>query len=156
VSRHDEVFRPVSALLVLVALALACNADVPRARGTRATHENGLALEYDQRVRAITRLPEGYTLQLAPANARAMNEITVRVQDAPVPGADAWQEQIVGGRTYRFSRERVDGGSGGDEHKLAIVVPVASRWVVLEQHVQAEGAPSFDVAWQVMSTAELR
>jgi hypothetical protein len=33
---------------------------------------------------------------------------------------------------------------------------VASRWVVPEQHVQAEGAPSFDVAWELMSTVELR
>lgn len=86
VSRHEEVFRPVSALLASGALALACNADVPRARGTRAAHENGLAFEYDQRVRAITRLPDGYTLQLAPVNARAMNEITVRAQDTPCPG----------------------------------------------------------------------
>jgi hypothetical protein len=142
--------------LVLVALALACNTHSPQGRSMKATHENGLSFEYDERVLQIAPLPDGYTLQLAPANARAVNEITVRVQDAPVVGADAWQEKTVGARTYRFSEERLDGGSGGDEYKLAIVAPVASKWLVLEQQVQSETAPSFDLAWHVMQTAVVR
>lgn len=139
-----------------LALALACNTHCPHGRSMKATHENGLSLEYDERVRQIVPLPDGYTLQLAPANARAINEITVRVREATVAGTDAWQEKTVGARTYRFSEERLEGGSGGDEYKLAIVVPLASRWVVLEQQVQSEAAPNFDVAWQVMTTAALR
>ena len=142
--------------LALVALALACDTHSPQGRSMKATHENGLSFEYDERVREIAPLPDGYTLQLAPANTRAINEITVRVQDAPVAGADAWPERTVGARTYRFSEERLDGGSGGDEYKLAIATLVATRWVVLEQHVQSERAQSFDVAWRVMQTAALR
>jgi hypothetical protein len=141
--------------LVLIALALACNTDTPQGRSMKATHENGLSFEYDQRVRQIAALPDGYSLELGPANARAINEITVRVQDAPMAGADAWQEKMVGTRTCRFLEERLDGGSGGDEYKLAIVLQVASKWLVLEQRVQSETPPSFDVAWQVMQTAEL-
>jgi hypothetical protein len=121
-----------------------------------ATHENGLSFEYDQRVREIARLPDGYTLELAPTNARGTSEITIRVQDAPVVGSDGWQEKTVGVRTYRFLEERLDGASGGDEYKLAIVSPVASKWLVLEQHMQSEAAPSFEVAWHVMATATLR
>jgi hypothetical protein len=34
-------------------------------------------------------------------------------------------------------------------------MPVASKWVVLEQHLQTEGTPSFDLAWLVMETAAL-
>ena len=142
--------------LALVALALACNTHPPQGRIMKATHENGLSFEYDERVREIAPLPDGYTLYLSSANARAINEITVRVQDARVAGVDAWPEKTVGARAYRFSEERLDGGSGGDEYKLAIVTAVASRWVVLEQQMQSETAPSFDVAWQVMQTAALR
>lgn len=142
--------------LALMALALACNTHSPQGRTMKATHENGLSFEYDERVRQIEPLPDGYTLQLAPVNARAINEIIIRVQGAPVAGTDIWEEKTVGPRTYRFSEEQLDGGSGGDEYKLAIVAPAASRWLVLEQHVQSESAPSFDVAWQVMQTAALR
>jgi hypothetical protein len=141
--------------LVLMALALACNTHSPQGRSMKATHENGLSFEYDQRVRQIAPLPDGYSLELGPANARAINEITVRVQDAPLAGADAWEEKTVGTRACRFLEERFDGGSGGDEYKLAIVSRMASKWLVLEQRVQSETAPSFDVAWQVMQTAEL-
>jgi hypothetical protein len=33
---------------------------------------------------------------------------------------------------------------------------VAPKWLVLEQQVQSDTAPSFDIAWQVMTTAALR
>jgi len=140
--------------LVLVSLVLACNTHSPQGRSMKATHQNGLSFVYDERVREIAPLPDGFTLQLAPANARAV-KIIVRVQDEPVAGADAWQDRTVDSRTYRFSEDRFWGGSGGEEYTLAIVTPVASKWVVLEQHLQTEATPSFDLAWLVMETAAL-
>ena len=66
--------------LALVAFVFACNTHSPQGRSMKATHQNGLSFVYDERVRQIAPLPDGFTLQLAPANARAVNEIIVRVQ----------------------------------------------------------------------------
>lgn len=142
--------------LVLLALTLACNTPPPQGRTMKATHENGLSFEYDQRVRELVRLAEGYTLELSPANGRAINEITLRVQEAPVPDAGGWQEKTIGARTYRFVEHRLGGGSGGDEYTLMITTPVGTRWLVLEQHVQSEVHPDFELAWEIVEKAQLR
>jgi hypothetical protein len=142
------------AILPLGVLALGC--EHQRRHVVRLAHENGLVLRYDDRVEGIVPTREGYTLSLTPTDARAINRIGVRLQAGPVPGADAWDERTVGGRRFRFHVQREAGGSGGDEYTATIATPIGPRWLVAEHHVQSENEPDFDVAWDLIRTAEVR
>ena len=144
------------ALALLALLALPSGCERPRRHVVRLAHENGLVLRYDDRVEGIVPTREGYTLSLTPSDSRAINRIGVRLQASPVPGAEAWDERTLGGRRYRFHVQRDEGGSGGDEYTAIIATSIGPRWLVAEHHVQSENEPDFDVAWDLIRTAEVR
>jgi hypothetical protein len=120
-------------------------------------HPNGLIVRIPPTTTA-EQTPTGYIVRdTSSMKSRYAKEVAIqRLAKVTDPEPTLTKTKKVGSRSVSYQIDKTEGGSGGAEYRLRVLLVDAGTAISYEQHAQSESSePNFDLCWELIKTTEL-